>query len=371
MLRYLLMAICYSAGSLLPLSPLTNNHSQLTILLRRRKTMDWKAIADRILDGGKITETEAVAVLESSDDELLDVLQAAYRIRKKYFGNTVSLHLLRNVKSGKCPEDCSFCSQSSSAINDVERYDFQTVESIVDGAQAAADRNAKRYCVVSSTRAPAPKELETICEAAIQIKQKYPDLEICSSLGLLTEEKAIRLRDSGVDRFNHNLETSENYFSKVVTTHEFADRVNTAKIVKKVGLDLCCGGLFGMGESLQDRVELAVALRELDVDSVPINFLDPRPGTEFAGKANPLTPNDCLRALAMVRFVIPHTEVRIAGGRETTLRSLQPLALYPANSMFTAGYLTTGGQDYETDKRMIEDAGFEIEISGAKEPAMA
>jgi biotin synthase len=332
--------------------------------------MDWKSISDRVLDGGKITEAEALAVLESSDDELLEVLQGAYRIRKKYFGNKVSLHLLRNVKSGKCPEDCAFCSQSTSAINDVERYDFQTVESIVEGAQAAADRNAKRYCVVSSTRAPAPKELETICEAAIQIKQQYPDLEICSSLGILTEEKAIRLKEAGVNRFNHNLETSENYFSEVVTTHEFADRVNTAKIVKKVGLDLCCGGLFGMGESLKDRVDLAFALADLEVDSVPINFLDPRPGTPFEDKANPLTPNDCLRGLAMVRFVMPSVEVRIAGGRETTLRDLQPLALYPANSMFTAGYLTTGGQDYDTDKRMIEDAGFEIEISGAKEPAL-
>jgi biotin synthase len=329
--------------------------------------MDWKALSSRVLDGEKVTEEEALAILQSPDDELLEVLQGAYRIRRKYFGNKVSLHLLRNVKSGKCPEDCAFCSQSSSAINDVERYDFQTVESIVDGAQAAVDRNAKRYCVVSSTRAPAPKELETICEAAIQIKQKHPELEICSSLGLLTEEKAIRLKESGVNRFNHNLETSENYFSEVVTTHAFEDRVNTAKIVKKVGLDLCCGGLFGMGEALKDRVDLAFALSDLEVDSVPINFLDPRPGTPFEGKANPLTPNDCLRGLAMVRFVMPSVEVRIAGGRETTLRDLQPLALYPANSMFTAGYLTTGGQDYDTDKRMIEDAGFVIELAEAAE----
>jgi len=326
--------------------------------------MDWKTLSDRVLDGGAITEAEALTLLESPDGELLDVLQGAYRIRKKHFGNTVSLHVLRNVKSGKCPEDCAFCSQSTSAINEVERYDFQTVESIVEGAQAAVDRQAKRYCVVSSTRAPSPNELETLCEAAIQIKQKHPDLEICSSLGLLTEEKAIRLKASGVDRFNHNLETSENYFPEVVTTHDFEDRVNTAKIVKKVGLDLCSGGLFGMGESLQDRVDLVFALADLDVDSVPINFLDPRPGTEFEDKPNPLTPNDCLRGLAMTRFVMPSTEVRIAGGRETTLRGLQPLALYPANSMFTAGYLTTSGQDYETDKRMIEDAGFEIEISG-------
>ena len=333
--------------------------------------MNWTALSERVLDGGTIGEGEALAILQSPDVELLEVLQGAYRIRRKYFDNKVSLHLLRNVKSGKCPEDCAFCSQSTSAINDVERYDFQTVESIVEGAQAAIDRQAKRYCVVSSTRAPSPNELETICEAATQIKQKHPDLEICSSLGLLTEEKATRLKDSGVDRFNHNLETSESYFPEVVTTHDFSERVNTAKIVKKVGLDLCCGGLFGMGESLQDRVELATALADLDVDSVPLNFLDPRPGTPFAGKPNPLTPNDCLRSLAMFRFVMPSTELRIAGGRETTLCDLQPLALYPANSMFTAGYLTTGGQSYDDDKRMIEDAGFEIEISGAKEPVPA
>lgn len=333
--------------------------------------MEWNSLSERVLDGGRVTESEALAILVSSDEELLTVLQSAYRIRHRYFGNTVSLHLLRNVKSGKCPEDCSFCSQSTSAMNDVERYDMQTVESIVAGAQAAADRNARRYCVVSSTRAPNPRELETICEAAVQIKQKYPALEICSSLGFLTEEKAARLKTSGVDRFNHNLETSENFFSEVVTTHEFADRVETARIVKRAGLDLCCGGLFGMGESLQDRVDLAFALADLDVDSVPVNFLDPRPGTPFHGKPNPLTPNDCLRALAMMRFVIPQTEVRIAGGRETTLRTLQPLAFYPANSMFTSGYLTTGGQDYETDKQMIEDAGFEIELAGAKESVTA
>jgi len=327
--------------------------------------MEWKALSDHVLNEGKITPTEALAILESSDEELLEVLQGAYRIRQKYFGNTVSLHLLRNVKSGKCPEDCAFCSQSTSAINDVERYDMQTVDSIVAGAQAAVDRNAKRYCVVSSTRAPNPVELETICEAAVQIKRKHPRLEICSSLGLLTEEKAMKLKAAGVNRFNHNLETSENYFSEVVTTHDFEDRVNTARIVKKVGLDLCCGGLFGMGESLQDRVDLAFALADLDVDSVPVNFLDPRPGTPFYGKPNPLKPNDCLRALSMVRFVIPAVEIRIAGGRETTLRTIQPLALYPANSMFTAGYLTTGGQDYETDRRMIEDAGFEIEMAEA------
>ena len=333
--------------------------------------MDWKAIGSRILDGGKITKEEALAVLESSNDELLEIAQAAYQIRKKYFGKTVSIHLLQNVKSGKCPEDCTFCSQSSKYKNDVERYSMQTVETIVEGAQAAVDRNAKRYCMVASVRAPSPDEVETICEATRQIKEKHPTLEICSSLGLLTEEKAEQLKEAGVNRFNHNLETSENFFPEVVTTHDFEERINTARVAKKVGLDLCCGGLYGMGESLQDRVDLAFALADLDVDSVPVNFLDPRPGTPFSGKPNPLDPNDCIRALCMMRFVCPTAEIRVAGGREKTLRGLQSLALYPANSIFTAGYLTTGGAEYEEDKQMIEDAGFEIEIQGAKEPAMA
>lgn len=333
--------------------------------------MDWAALSERVLGGGAVTAPEALAVLESSDDALLEVLQGAYRIRRHHFGNRVSLHLLRNVKSGKCPEDCSFCSQSTSAINDVKRYDMQTVEEIVAGAQAAVDRSARRYCVVSSTRAPNPKEVDVICEAAVQIKQMHPGLEICSSLGFLTEEKALRLKAAGVDRFNHNLETSEAFFSEVVTTHDFQDRVNTARIVKRAGLDLCCGGIFGLGESLQDRVDLAFALADLDVDSVPVNFLDPRPGTPYEKQTDPLTPNDCLRALAMMRYVLPATEIRIAGGRETTLRHLQPLALYPANSMFTAGYLTTGGQSFDEDRRMIEDAGFRIEQIGAREPTFA
>ncbi len=333
--------------------------------------MDWKAIGNRLLDSGKISKEEALAVLESSNDELLEIVQAAYTLRKKYFGNTVSIHLLQNVKSGKCPEDCTFCSQSSKYKNDVERYSMQTVETIVEGAQAAVDRDAKRYCMVASSRAPSPKELEVVCEATRLIKQKHPGLEICSSLGLLTEEKAEQLKDAGVNRFNHNLETSENFFPEVVTTHDFEERINTAKVAKKVGLDLCCGGLYGMGESLQDRVDLAFALADLDVDSVPVNFLDPRPGTPFYGKPNPLTPNDCIRALCMMRFVCPEAEIRVAGGREKTLRGLQSLALYPANSIFTAGYLTTGGAEYEEDKQMIEDAGFTIEIQGTKEPALA
>lgn len=322
--------------------------------------MDWKALANRILDGGEsITRDEALAVLNSSDDELLDVLQGAYLIRKNFFGKKVSLHVLKNAKSGVCPEDCSFCSQSKSASADVQEYEMQSVEEIVTGAQDAADMQALRYCVVTSSRAPSENEMKTITDAATRIKQKYPQLELCASMGFLSEEKARRLKDSGVDRFNHNLETSANFYPSICSTHKFEDRVETARTVKKVGLDLCCGGLIGMGESLEDRVDLAMSLKELKTDSAPINFLDPREGTGLADRER-VSPNDCLRTLAMFRFVLTYAEVRIAGGRETCLRNLQPLSLYPANSMFTNGYLTTGGQNFEADRQMIEDAGFEV-----------
>lgn len=322
--------------------------------------MDWKALANRILDGGEgITRAEALAVLESADEELLDVLQASYLIRKNFFGKKVSLHVLKNAKSGVCPEDCSFCSQSKSSSADVEEYDMQSADEIVAGAQDAADMQALRYCVVTSSRAPSENELKVITEAAARIKRDYPHLELCASMGFLTEEKARRLKESGVDRFNHNLETSANFYPSICSTHQYEDRVETARTVKKVGLDLCCGGLIGMGETLEDRVDLALALKDLKADSAPINFLDPREGTRLEGSAR-VTPNDCLRTLAMFRFVLTYAEVRIAGGRETCLRNLQPLSLYPANSMFTNGYLTTGGQNFEADRRMIEDAGFEI-----------
>ncbi len=322
--------------------------------------MDWNALAQRILDGGAaITREEALAVLKSSDDELLDVLQASYLIRKNFFGKKVSLHVLKNAKSGACPEDCSFCSQSKSAATAVEEYPMESADEIVAGAKDAMDMQALRYCVVTSSRAPSESEMQTICEAAAKIKEQNPQLELCASMGFLTEEKAQRLKDSGVDRFNHNLETSANFYPSICSTHKFEDRVETARTVKKVGLDLCCGGLIGMGESLADRVDLGMMLKELKTDSAPINFLDPREGTDLEGQER-LTPNDCLRTLCMFRFILTYSEVRIAGGRETCLRGLQPLSLYPANSMFTNGYLTTGGQNFDADKQMIEDAGFEV-----------
>jgi biotin synthase len=245
---------------------------------------------------------------------------------------------------------------------------MKSVDELVEGARRAHATRAKRYCMVTATRGPSQRDLDVICTAAERIKAEL-DIELCASLGLLTEAKAQRLAASGVDRFNHNLETSERHYGAIVSTHTWRDRVHTVQLAKAAGMDTCCGGIVGLGESEDDLLDLAFALRELDVDSVPVNFLDARPGTPLAGY--PLVESGfALRALCMFRLVHPRTDLRVAGGRELTLRSLQVMALYPANSIFTQGYLTTGGATAEADHQMIRDAGFELELaSGEAVPA--
>ncbi len=320
--------------------------------------MEWAALADRLLAGSRVTRDEALAVLRSPDDALLAVLDAAFALRRRHFGRGVRLHVIRNAKSGLCGEDCAFCSQSARASTAVPRYPMNDVAAIVAGARDARALKALRYCIVTSGRAPIEDELGTVCEAARRIKREGP-LQLCVSLGMVTDAQARCLKAAGVDRFNHNLETSERFFPSICTTHTYADRVATARRVKACGLELCSGGLIGLGETLEDRVDLAFALDAVDADSIPVNFLDPRPGTPLAGRPR-LTPADALRALAMFRFVNPARELRAAGGREACLGPLQPLALYAVNSIFTNGYLTTPGQGYSADLAMIEAAGFHV-----------
>lgn len=322
--------------------------------------MNWRRIAVGVMEGRRITPEEALRILATSDDELLSVLDAAFAIRLRHFGHGVRLHVLRNARSGGCSEDCGYCSQSARARQGAAQlYPWQSREEIVAGAREARRMKAIRYCVVSSGRAPVEAEMRDICETVRSIKAEVP-IQVCLSLGLLSLSQARQLKGAGVDRYNHNLETSERHFPHLCTTHSYADRVVTARAVKDAGLELCCGGLLGAGETAGDRVELALALRDVGADSIPINFLDPRPGTAFAHYPR-LKPSDCLRALAMFRFVHPSTEIRVAGGREACLGPLQALALYPANSMFTDGYLTTPGQGYDADMDLLAAVGFHVE----------
>lgn len=329
--------------------------------------MDWNALSERVLAGVPATREDAMAVLRSSDDELLEVLQASFRIRKVYWGRGVRLHVLQNAKSGICAENCSFCSQSASAYSGVPHYKMQSVDELLAGARAAYAQNAVKYCIVTATRGPSEAQLDTICEAVQRIKAEMP-IKICTSLGLLGKGQAERLAAAGVDRFNHNLESSERYYSEVCQTHTYEDRKQTLRAVKAAGMETCCGGIMGMGETFEDRIDLAFELAELQSESIPVNFLDPRPGTPLAAVER-LTPMEALRSLAMFRFVNPSSEIRAAGGREVVLRDMQPLALYPANSIFANGYLTTPGQGHDKDERMIRDAGFFIEgLDGTPPP---
>ncbi|MBT4013613.1 MAG: biotin synthase BioB [Planctomycetaceae bacterium] len=319
---------------------------------------DWHALAQQVLSGTPLDQQQAMQILTSPDDEILDLMSAAFRIRKQYFGKTVQLYFLMNAKSGLCPEDCSYCSQSKDSAAEIPKYNILSQDKLLDGAKIAAERNAKTYCIVISARAPSERELAAVETIVPHIKEQY-DLKICACLGLLSDDQAQRLSDAGVDRVNHNLNTSEANYKNICTTHSYQDRMDTLHAVRRAGMEICSGGIIGMGEQNQDVIDMAFALRDLEADSIPLNFLNAIEGTQLQ-TINTLTPQYCLKALAMYRFANPTTELRIAGGRELHLSSLQPLGLYAANSIFVGDYLTTAGQAPDADYQMIKDLGFEV-----------
>ncbi|KAA5542543.1 biotin synthase BioB [Roseiconus nitratireducens] len=328
---------------------------------RPTETLPFDDWADRILRGGELTREEARQILASSDRDLLALLAAGFRLREKYFGKTVQLYFLMNAKSGLCPEDCHYCSQSKISTAPVPKYNILKRDALLDAARLASERGAKTYCLVISARGPNEREMNAVEQIVPEIKSKY-DLDICACLGLLSREQADRLKACGVDRVNHNLNTGEDYYGQICSTHSYADRVQTLRHVRDAGMEMCSGGIIGMGESHDDIVSMAFDLKELGVQSIPLNFLNSIDGTPLQGKQD-LSPQDCLRALAMFRFVNPSRELRISGGREIHLRSLQPLGLYVANSVFVGDYLTTKGQAPEEDYQMIRDLGFDVTTS--------
>src|SRR5688572_3741219 len=234
---------------------------------------DWQAFAARSLAGEILDRDECRAVLAAGPEELPALLDAAFRVRQVKHGRRVHIHVLENAKMGACPEDCGFCSQSAKFGSPGGEAPMKTVDELVEGARRAAATHARRYCMVTATRGPSTRDLDVVCEAAQRIKAEL-DIELCASLGLLTPAKAERLAAAGVDRFNHNLETSERHFDKIVSTHTWADRVATVRAARDAGMETCCGGIVGLGEDDEDVIDLALALRALEVDSVPVNFLD-------------------------------------------------------------------------------------------------
>ncbi|MDQ3902384.1 MAG: biotin synthase BioB, partial [Thermoproteota archaeon] len=268
----------------------------------------------------------------------------------------VDVETLVNAKSGACPEDCSFCAQSSHYKTGINKYDLLPEETILKQAQKAKESGANSFCLVCAYRSPPKEDFEQICKTITEIKKKVK-IDVNVSLGFVTREMARRLKSVGVKRYNHNLETAESYFSQICKTHDFYDRVKTAKIVVDEGLELCCGGIIGMGESPAQRLELAFSIKSLHPNEVPINILIARKGTPLEG-LNALDPMDAIKTIAVWRFIMPRTILKIAGGREIHLKDKERIALKAgANGIITGGYLTTGGNRSTTDIAMIKEIG--------------
>jgi biotin synthase len=326
----------------------------------KTSTVNWETYADKVLAGDVLTSAEAMSVLDANDNELLLLLQAAFRVRHHYFGKKVKLNMIINAKSGYCPEDCGYCSQSIISKAPIEKYTMLKKEIIVAGAREALNRKAGTYCIVASGYGPTDSELEEVVEAVKEIKKELK-MKVCACLGILRDDQAIRLKEAGVDRYNHNLNTSSDHFANITKTHSYDQRIQTVEMAKEAGISPCSGCIVGMGETKKQVIQIATALRELDADSIPVNFLNPIKGTPLEHKKE-LNPRYCLKVLALMRFLNPNKEIRVSGGREVNLGQLQPLSLYPANAIFVGDYLTTEGQEANLDHQMIEDLGFEIEL---------
>ena len=319
----------------------------------------YRTLAERALADEAPSQEEALWILDGEDVELLPLLQAAFEARRHHFGRKVMVHVLNNVQNGLCPEDCGYCSQNKDSAAAIRKYAMKSDEAILAEAEAAAESGASRYCMVLSGRGPTVERTKRIGKLIREIKSRWP-IEVCLSAGLMGDEHAQILKEAGLDRMNHNLNTSERRYDAITSTHTYADRVATLEAAKRSGIESCSGMIVGMGEESVDILEVAYKLRELQVPSIPVNFLIPIEGNQVQNDGS-LTPERCLRVLCLMRFVNPTAEIRVAGGREGHLRSMQPFALYPSNSLFVEGYLTTKGDPVQETYAMIRDAGFEVD----------
>lgn len=322
------------------------------------KELSVEAMGRKSLDHGGIDKDDIRRILTADDIELLDLLNAAFRVRRHYFGDGVRIHIINNVQSGHCSEDCRYCAQSKDSPDKSVVYPMKTEEEILAEAKHAGDSGACRYCMVYSGRDLGKHRIAEICRVVEKIRAGF-DMEVCVSAGFLSLQEATALKKAGVNRYNHNLNTSREYYGEICTTHDYAQRLATINCARQAGLDICCGVIIGMGETAEDIVNMISELRNVKANSIPVNFFIPVPGHRIHPSV--LTPQYCLKILCLFRLALPEAEIRAAGGREYHLRSLQSLCLYPANSLFSKGYLTTGGESVAETRQMIIDSGFRID----------
>ncbi len=304
--------------------------------------------------GEGLSQEQTLQILQLSDDRLTDLLQLAHDVRMKHCGPEVEVEGIISLKTGGCPEDCHFCSQSGLFASPV-RSAWIDIPALVEAAKQTAKSGATEFCIVAAVRGP-DKRLMAQVAAGIEAIRAEVDIQIACSLGMLTQEQVDELKAMGVHRYNHNLETARSHFPNVVTTHSWEERFGTLKMIREAGMEVCCGGILGMGETLEQRAEFAADLAALDPDEVPLNFLNPRPGTPF-GDLDVLPAAEALKAVAAFRLALPRTILRFAGGREITLGDLgaKQGILGGINAVIVGNYLTTLGRPAETDLDLLEE----------------
>ena len=318
-----------------------------------------RKIGEKVLEGENVGMKDVLPLLGTKGPDILDLAAVANRVRAEFNGNEIDFCSLLNVKSGRCSEDCAYCAQSGHYKTEAPAYPLLDMNRIVEEAREAQKKGTGRFCLIASGRELNDKEFETILRALDRIR-KETTLDLDCSLGTLSEERAEALKKVGVTRYNHNLETAESHFSKICTTHSFQDRVQTVTVLKERGFSICCGGIIGLGESPQQRLELAFSLRQLGIDCIPFNILNPRPGTPLEHSES-VPPLEIIKTIALFRLILPKGTIKVAGGREANLRDLQSLALLAgANGLILGNYLTTLGRSSEDDLAMVRDLGFNI-----------
>lgn len=315
--------------------------------------------AKKSLASESFSDDECLSILNGPSPDLIHVLAAAFDVRQKYFGKTVKLHILDNAQNGLCPEDCSYCGQSKQSKSGVREYPLKSQDELLTGARQAKESGAHRYCMVLSGRGPSLRAVKHMAAVITEIKKDI-GIGTCLSVGLMDQEKAQILKEAGLDRLNHNVNTSQSHYPNICTTHTYKDRLNTIQAAYDAGLEVCSGMIAGMGETDSDIIEVARALRSVNAQSIPVNFLIPMEGNPIKAN-NDFTPERALRVLCLFRFLNPRAEIRAAAGREGYIRQSQVMLLYPANSLFVEGYLLTKGQGADPAIQMIIDAGFDIE----------
>ena len=332
------------------------------ILVNTRMNAKIEKIAKNVLQGKGVSYEEAYYLIEVSGIEIYDLLYWANRIRYNSFENVVSLCSIISARQGRCSEDCRFCSQSSRYKTEISNFPLIGKEEIAEAVERGKEYKSNSVGVVTSGYSLEESDnFDKICDDAYELsKQEGPPVH--TSIGMITSKMAEKLVSSGVEMINHNLETSEGYYPNICTTHTFKDRVETIKIAKDAGLKICSGGIFGVGESVGDRLDLAFKLKELDVDVIPMNFLNPVKGTPLSSE-NSLEPMEILKIIAVFRFIFPDKEIKVAGGREENLRDVQSWMFYAgANSTMIGDYLTTRGKLPEDDLQMIKDLGLKYNV---------